>query len=81
MLKTDEPRLRKALITYCNKKIVICISECVLNVLNVNIKLSGFNTRKLQKQKAALRKAADRRVFLSREKGGSGSSPGEFCCP
>jgi len=29
VLKTAEPRLRKALLTYCNKELVNCISECV----------------------------------------------------
>jgi len=37
VLKTAEPKLRKALITNCNKELVNCISECVLNVLNGNI--------------------------------------------
>ena len=68
MLKMAEPRLRKALITNCNKELVNCISECVLNVLNGNIKLSGCNTRKLQKHKAALCKVADRHMSLSGKK-------------
>jgi len=68
MLKTAEPRLRKALTTNCNKELVNCVSECVLNVLNGNIKFSGFNTRKLQKHKAALRKVADKHVSLSVKK-------------
>jgi len=68
VLKTDEPRLRKALITNCNKQLVNCISEYVLNVLNGNIKLSGCNTRKLIKYKSALRKVADRHVSLSGKK-------------
>ena len=41
VLKRAEPRLRKALITNCNKELVNCIRECVLNVLNGNIRLSG----------------------------------------
>ena len=69
LLKTAEPRLRNALITNCNKSLVECISECVLNVLNRNIKLSGSNTRKVKKQKTALRKVADRDVSLSCMKG------------
>jgi len=54
VLKAAEPRLRKALITNCNKELVNYISECVLNVLNGNIKLPGCNKRKL-KNKPALR--------------------------
>jgi len=65
VLNTAEPKLRIGLITNCNKELVNCISECVLNVLNGNIKFSGCNTRKLKKHKAALRTIADRHVSLS----------------
>jgi len=45
-----------------------CISECILNVLNGNIKMTVCDTRKLQKHKAALRKVSDKRVPLSAKK-------------
>ena len=47
---------------------VHCISECILNVQNGNIKLTGCDTHKLQKHKAALRKVSDKRVPLSAKK-------------
>jgi len=62
VLKTADPRLRKALITNCNKELVNFISECVLNVLNGNLKLSGCTTRELQKYKSALLKVTYRHV-------------------
>jgi len=65
VLKTSEQRLRKALLSNCKKVLVNCISECVLNVLNVNLNLSDSNTRKLQKHKSVFRKVADRHVSLS----------------
>ena len=65
VLNTAEPRLHKALITNCNKELVNCISECMLNMLNGNLKLSDCNTRKLQKHKSELRKVADRHVSPS----------------
>ena len=68
VLKTTDPKLRKAIISKCNKDLVHCISECVLNVLNGKIKLTGCDTRKLQKHKAALRKVSNRRVPLSKKK-------------
>jgi hypothetical protein len=68
VLKTAEPRLRKALISNSNKEFVNCVSECLLNVLNGNIKLLGCNTRKLKKYMSALRKVADRHVSLSGKK-------------
>jgi len=68
VLKAADPKLRKAIISKRNKKLVNCISECVLNVLNGNIKMTGCDTRKLQKHKAALRKFVDRHVPLSSKK-------------
>ena len=65
VLKSADPKLRKAIISKSNKEFVKCISECVLNVLNGNIKLTVCDTRKLQNHKAALRKVSDRRVTLS----------------
>jgi len=43
---------------------VNCMSECVLNVLKGNMKLSVFNTCKLHKYKAARHKLGDRQVSL-----------------
>jgi len=68
VLKAAETKLRKAIISKCNKEIVNLISECVLYVLNGNIKLTFWDTLKLQKHKAALRMVADRHVSLSSKK-------------
>jgi len=68
VLKTADPKLRKAIISKCNKEVVHCISECILNVLNGNIKLKGCDTSKLKKHKASLRKVSDKRVPLSKKK-------------
>jgi hypothetical protein len=51
VLKTVHPKLRKAIISNCDKELVNCISECVLNVMNGNL---SCNTRKLRKHKVAL---------------------------
>jgi len=68
VLNVAEQRLCKALIYNCNKELVKCISECVLNVLNGNIKLLGCNMPKLKKYMSAFRKVADRNVSLSGKK-------------
>jgi len=68
VLKTADQKLRKAIISKCNKEVVHCISECILNVQYGNIKLTGCDTRKLQKHKSALRKVSDMRVPLSAKK-------------
>jgi len=68
VLKTVDPKLRKAIISKWNKEVLHSISECILNVLNGNIKLTGCDTRKLQKPKAALLKVSVKRVPLSAKK-------------
>jgi len=65
VLKKAEPKLPKAIITNCNKELYNCISECVLNVLNSNLKSSDCNMRKLKEYNSALPKVADRHVSLS----------------
>jgi len=68
VLREAEKKLRKAITSNCNKELVNSISECILNVLNGNVKLTGCNTRKLRKHKVTLGKVADRRVPLSTKK-------------
>jgi len=47
VLRTAELKLRKAIISKCNKELANSISESTLNVLKGNIKLKGCNMRKL----------------------------------
>jgi hypothetical protein len=65
VLKRAHPKLRKTIISNCDKELANCISECVLNVLNGNL---PCNTRKLRKHKVSPRKFADRHVSLSGKK-------------
>jgi len=68
VLKTAEPKLRKAIISNCNKEHLNSICECISNVLKGNVWLSGWRTRKLRKHKDTFRKVADKRVPLSTKK-------------
>ena len=68
VLRTACLKLPKVIILNCGKKLVNCISEINLNVLNGNLKLSDCNKRKLRKYKALLRKLADKRVPSSAKK-------------
>jgi hypothetical protein len=65
VLKMAHPKLRKAIIANCDKELVNCISECVLNVLNGNLPCEAS---KLRKHKVALRKDSDTHVSLSGKK-------------
>ena len=54
LLKYARPKLRKAVISNCDRDLVNCIIECVLNVLKVNVVLMGCEKRKIWKHKLAL---------------------------
>jgi len=68
IIRTAEPKLRKAIISNCNNVLLNSIIQCILNVLNGCVNLTRCNTRKLRKHKATLRKVADKRVPLSMKK-------------
>jgi len=67
VFKTAKFQLRKAIITNCDGELVKAIIECVLNVLQDNVKITPCQ-KKLQKFKGKLRAIADRRVSLSGKK-------------
>ena len=79
VLKHARPRLHKTIISNCDRDLVNSISECVLNVLNGNVALTGCVKRKLSKHRLALRKLVDRHVplqgkeLLIVQRGGSSS--------
>jgi len=66
VLKSAQTKLRKAIISNCNRALLNCIS--ILNVLNGNLKVSDCGKQKLRKHKSALRKVADKRVISSAKK-------------
>jgi hypothetical protein len=45
VLKTATPKLRKAIVSNCDRELVHSIFECVLNVLNGNVRLSDCVAR------------------------------------
>jgi len=61
-------KLRKAIISNCDRDLVNCIRECVLNVLNGNVTLTGYLKRKLSKHRLAFSKLVDIRVTLEDKK-------------
>jgi len=65
VLRSAQPKLRKAIILNGNRELLNSISECVLNVLQGILKLSECATRKLSKHRSVLRKVADKRVSSS----------------
>ena len=68
VLKNAKPKLRKALLSNCNKELINTISECVLNVLKGNLKLTDRQKRRLQKFSGQLRSVVGRSVPLAVKK-------------
>ena len=64
VLKNARPKLRKAIVSNCNKDLLNSICECVLNVLNGNIRISDCTKRKLRKFRTSLRSLVDKRLPL-----------------
>jgi len=68
VLKDAKPKLRKAIISNCDKELIHTISECALNVLRGNVNLTDCQKKRLRKFKGSLRTVVDKRVPLSRKK-------------
>jgi hypothetical protein len=68
VLKTTDPKLRKAILANCKGELVKTLSECSLNLLRGNVKLTPCQKRKLRKYRLHLRKLADKRVSLTSKK-------------
>ena len=64
VLKNAWPELHKAIVSNCNKDLLHSICECVLNVLNGNIRGSDCTKRKLKKFKASLLSLVHKRLPL-----------------
>jgi hypothetical protein len=67
-LNEARPKLRQAVISNCDKDVVHSVSECALNVLRGNVKLSDCTKRKLRKLKHQLRAVVDKRLSITSKK-------------
>jgi len=65
VLKTADPKLRKAILANCKGELVKTLSECSLNLLRGNVKPTPCQKRILRKYRVHLRKLADKRVSLN----------------
>ena len=68
VLKNASPKLRKAIISTSNKDLLHSSSECALNVLNGNIRVSDCAKRRLKRYKSSLPSLVDKRLpYLPRQ--------------
>ena len=68
VLKNARPKLCKAIFSICNKYLLHSIRECVLNVLNGNIRVNDCAKRKLKWFKSSLRSIVNKRLPLASRK-------------
>src|SRR5215510_14799997 len=68
LLKSAKPKLRKAMLLNCGPDLLKSVSECALNVLRGNVKLTSCSRRKLRKHRSRLRKVADKSVSNARKR-------------
>ena len=64
VLKNARRKLRKEIVSNCNKDLLNSICECVLNVLNGNLRISDSTKRKLRNFRTSLRSLVDKRLPL-----------------
>ena len=61
-LKGAKPKLRKGIISNCDKELIHTISECALNVLRGDVNLTDCQKKRLRKFKGLLRTIVDKRA-------------------
>src|SRR5881296_294649 len=69
MLHKSSPKARSALLKqHCAPEFVICICECVKNVLVGNVPLSSEHKKRLQRYKRSLRRLVLKKTPLTEKK-------------
>ena len=68
ILSLATPCVRKQLVQQGGREIVDCISECCVNILKGNVRLSPKQKSCLSKRKLKLRKIAKKKVSLKQKK-------------
>lgn len=68
LLSKSKPRQRKEIIKKASPDVIKTISECSLNVLNGNLRLTPTQKRKLKKHKNSLRRLAQRKISTNKRR-------------
>ncbi len=62
ILKKTNPKHRKSILESADNSLILCICECIDNILRGNVKLSPAKKRELAKHVEILRQIADRKT-------------------
>jgi hypothetical protein len=68
VLAKSKPKQRKAIINTADKDLIICLCECILNLLSGNIEVDSDTLNKLNSHKRNLRTLADRKTAFKQRK-------------
>ncbi len=68
VLKNSNPKQRKALLEAANNSLILCICECIHNLLRGNLKLSSAKKQELKKHARILRQIADRKTKVDKKR-------------
>ncbi len=68
LLSIATPRARKQMVREGDRELVNCVSECCLNILNGNVRLTPKQKSDLCKHKAKLRTIANKKISLKKKK-------------
>lgn len=60
VLARANKKQRKAIVDTANSELILCICECVFNILNGHVKITAGNKKKLARYKSVLRRLATR---------------------
>ena len=66
--KTNKRCQRQHIFNCADKGLVLCVCECINNVLRGNVKLSPANKRELSQHKDILRKIVDRQTNVDKKR-------------
>lgn len=68
VLSKAKPKQRQAILKHADKELVLCLCECVLNVLNGNVPLKPHEIEKLRKHQNILRHLVEPKNSLKNRK-------------
>lgn len=68
VLHKSNKKIRSAILENANRELLLCICECVENILNGNVKLTQTESGKLRRHAKVLREIRDKSVNLKTKK-------------
>ncbi len=68
ILKNSNPKQRKALLEAANNSLILCICECIHNLLRGNLRISSAKKQQLKKHTNILREIADRKTKVDKKR-------------